>query len=112
MTRWKLNKAVREKDTDCLITCDDGIPAETELEILGTEYSSTPLTEGIVFTPYTSTCGPLTPSGQFTELQSSHLPFVLKNSCSLCSNRKSFHSVQALQSHLSSPVHTLKMFHC
>jgi hypothetical protein len=49
MTRWKLNKAVREKDIDCLITCDDGVLAETEPEILGTEYSS-PLMESIVFT--------------------------------------------------------------
>jgi hypothetical protein len=64
-----------------------------------------------VFTPDTSTDGPPTP-GQFIKLQSSHLPFVLKISCPLCSNRKAFHSVQALQGHLSSPVHAPKMFHC
>jgi hypothetical protein len=75
-------------DADCLITCDDGVPAETELEILGTEYSSTPLTESIVFTPDTGTDGPPTPR-QFTELQFSHLPFILKISCPLRSNRKS-----------------------
>jgi len=111
MTRWKLNKAVREKDIDCLITCDDGVLVEMEPEILGTEYSSSPLMGSIVFTPDTSTNGSSTP-GQFTELQSSHLPFVLKISCPLCPNRKAFHSVQALQSHLSSPVHAPKMFHC
>jgi hypothetical protein len=94
MTRWKLNKAVREMDADCLITCDDAVPAES-----------------IVFTSDTSTDSPPTPR-QFTELQSSCLPFVLKISCPLCSNRKSFHSVQALQSHLSSLVHALKMFYC
>jgi hypothetical protein len=111
ITRLKLNKAVREKDTDCLITYDDGVPAETEPEILGTEYSSAPLMESIVFTPDTGTNSPPTP-WQFTKLQFLHLPFVLKISCPLCPNRKSFHSVQALQSHLSSLVHALKMFHC
>jgi hypothetical protein len=92
MTRWKLYKAVREKDTNCLIPCSDGVPAETEPEILGTEYSSTSLTESTVFTSDTSTDGLATP-GQFTELQSSHLPFVLKFSCPLCSSRKYFHGV-------------------
>jgi len=54
-------------DADCLITYDDSVLAETKLEILRTEYSSTPLIESIVFTPNTSTDSPPTPR-QFTEL--------------------------------------------
>jgi hypothetical protein len=53
-------------DADCLITCDDSVLVETELEILGTEYSSTPLMESIVFTPDTGTDGRPT-LRQFTE---------------------------------------------
>lgn len=44
-------------DANCLITCDDSVLAKTELKILGTKYSSTPLIKSIVFTPDISTNG-------------------------------------------------------
>ena len=95
ITWWKLIKVVREKDINCLITCDDGVLVETELEIFRTEYSSSPLMGSIIFTPNTSTDSPLTPR-KFTKLQSSYLPSVLKILYLLYSNRKAFYSAQAL----------------
>ena len=126
ITRQKLNTIIMASDTKRMITSDLSTPQTRQL--LAGYFSAASPKDSVILTPvsegWASDFYPspgfgalpsrlLTPQSSSSGYKSGNTKVVSRFSCDLCpSNRKPFGSLQALQNHLSSPAHAIKIFHC
>ena len=118
MTIDKLNSAVQSNDIERVISTGDVQLTRTPTELDMSETMS--ITESPIFTPTTdeslewdSQSGMLTPVSGNSRLSSEILSLAKRLTCPLCPlNRKPFVSLEAMEHHLSSSIHSPRIFHC
>ena len=121
ITRKSLNALVRSNDIEKLISndsvekstlsldCDDAVSNSSSGGVPVLTPSTQWSTRSAPLFPSPFPSGVLTPVSDF-EKPPSDLVLTISLSCPQCS--KKFRNLQALQNHISSPVHEPKIFHC
>jgi len=115
LNRVEINKLIsRYDDTGLLMHSDTSIPAGARslatssssdgIMTPDTTISSSTLSMSSIWTPISTPT-----SSQGTPLL---FPIISRHHCPLCPQQRSFNSMQALQSHILSPAHAPKIFHC
>ncbi|KAI9729191.1 MAG: hypothetical protein M1834_007098 [Cirrosporium novae-zelandiae] len=124
LSRKKLNKLIRAADVERVVTCEKVSPSQEEiLKSLGWDdkCASSETSGSTIYTPITddnSISAPFLAGGGEDEgvgiwTPESQSPTTIPLRCPLCPpTRKPFKTHSALTSHLSSPAHDPKSFHC
>ena len=126
MTRDKLHSAVQSNDINRLVT---GSTIQEFAALMGSDMSGmTSRSNSVIFThitnenfdefrsppdTWTPQSGMLTPSSGRSQPLLEDLSLAMRLKCPLCPcGRKPFKSLEAMKTHLSSPAHLPKAFHC